>query len=63
MSAVPNFFYSDMLFAAKERISIHNEILDDNAGGGRTRVKDGPGQDPHVCAQAQGRDLIYKMTA
>jgi hypothetical protein len=52
-----------MLFAAKERISIHNEILDDNAGGGRTRVKDGPGQDPHVCAQAQGRDLIYKMTA
>ncbi len=35
----------------------HNEILGDNTGGGRTRVEDGPGQDPHVCAQAQGRNL------
>jgi hypothetical protein len=32
-------------------------IMADNAGGGGTRVEDGPGQDPHVCAQAQGRDL------
>jgi hypothetical protein len=39
------------------------KILTDNAGGGGTSVEDGPGQDPHVCAQAQGRDLIYKMTA
>ncbi len=39
----------------------HYEILGDNAGGGGTRVEDGPGQDPHVCAQAQGMNLIYKV--
>ncbi len=45
-----------MLFAVTNNHSYY-EILGDNAGGGRTRVEDGPGQDPHVCAQAQGRDL------